>query len=320
MHQRLTRRQLAQIAIAGTAGVAIGTLANKTKAQQPNLAIVGMSSGPLNNTDTAAVPEVDSTEEDSTDLDSSTLARTSAASTNSELILQSLDVGTGQVQNLTTQALERGGSTSTLEVGERISDLTSLADGTLVGVINTISTSKKGASPTRLTFLGTSTTVTVSGLKKNELLESLLVLKDGSSIGLVARRKGTPPVDLVNVNVKTGEISKNKDFTLPANVRYSNLAQCPDGKIYTTSVGREGDTHLVLLDEGRRRPITVAQLRIKDIVWNNGLFSLACSSAGQLFALGAFWHETTKSVYTVNATTGEMTRLSSFDAARITVL
>ena len=320
MYQRLTRRQLAQIAIAGTAGIALGTLANKTEAQQP-AAIVGESSGALDSTDAAAVPEVDSTEEDSTDIDSAAIARTRAASTNRRLNLQSLDVGTGQVQNLTTQALERI-DTSIVEIGERISDLTSLADGTIVGVINTISSSNKGASPTRLTFLGNSpTTVTVSGLNRNEVLENVLVLNDGSAIGLVARRRGGQRVDIVNIDLKTGEISNNNDFVLPANVRYSNLTQCPDGKIYTTSVGREGDTYLVLLDAGQRRPITVAQLRIKNgSVWNNGLFSLTCSSAGELLALGAFWHETTKSVYSVDAKTGEMTRRSAFNATRITAL
>ena len=233
--------------------------------------------------------------------------------------MESLDTGSNQVQALTTPQLLQDATTPVLEVGEQLTGLTSLADGTLVLAITPVSTSKKGDNPTRLTFLGTpSKTLTVSGLKKQEALESLLLTNDGSLLGLVVKKNASPPVRLVDINPQTGEISSKDKVILPGNQQFSNLAQCPDGKIYTTSVERDGSTNLVQLDLAQKKPITQAQLRFNNTVWIGGLNSLVCSPEGQLFAFGARWHESPKYLHTVDVSTGVMTRLRAFDVAKVT--
>ena len=315
MNQKLTRRRFGQLAIASTATAAavLAAIANKTFAQASNLVIVGVRLGPPSTDD--ADTNLNSTTVDSTE------NSTTTASTAQELVLQSLDVGTGQVLTLTTSQVLQGGTTPILQVGEELSGLTSLADGTIVLAINPASTSNKGDTPTRLTFLGTSPkVVTVSELNKQEKIESFVRTNDVNRLlGLVVKKNGTPPVKLVNINVQTGAISNNNDFTLPANVRFSNLAQCPDGKLYMTAVGKQGETSLVQLDQAEKKPITLAQLSFNGEVWNNGLQSLVCSLGGQLIAFGARRYETPNYLHTVDVGNGVMTRLTQFDVAQITI-
>lgn len=318
MNQRLTRRRFGQVVIAGSAAAGLTYLANKTEAQTAqtaNLPVVGVDTGSITSTNNAATPEVNITE-----LDSTGAARTGAASTNQELVVESLDVVTGQVKDLTTPQLLQDGGTPILHSGEQVTGLTYLSDGRLVVAITPVSTSEKGDAPTRLTILGTSsTTVTVSGLNKQQKLESLVGTSQGGLLGLVVKKNGTPPVSLVDIDVKTGQISFTEKVILPSEQRFSNLAQCPDGKLYTTTVGKQGETNLVQLNLGQQKPITKAQLRFNGSPWNNGLNSLVCSKAGQLLALGARRYESPNNLYTVDPSNGIMTLLKPFDVARITI-
>lgn len=316
MNQRITRRRFGQLAIAGTAAGAIALLASKTFAQVSSIVFVGVRPGSpsTNNADT----NLDSSTVDSTD----DAASTTAASTAQELVRQSLDVGTQVVGPLATPQVLQDGTTPILQSDEELSGFTSLADGTLVLAITPVGTSNKGDTPTRLTFLRTSpTAVTVSGLTKQEKLESLVGTNDGRLLGLVVKKNGTPPAKLVNIDVNTGAISNNNDFTLPSNVRYSNLAQCPppDGKIYMTAVDRQGATSLVQLDPEQKKPITLAQLNVNGTVWNNGLQSLVCSTAGQLFAFGALRYQLPNNLYLLDPKTGAMTQPIPFDVAKVTL-
>lgn len=228
--------------------------------------------------------------------------------------VQSLNVATTAVQEL---------ATTNLEPGEKLTGLTSLANAerTLVQVISPVRAGQKQDAPTRLVFLGTSPkTLTVSGLKKQETLQSVLGLNDGSLIGLVIKKNGRPPVDLVTIDVNTGQISLLEKIKLPQTDRFSNLAQCPDGTIYTTAVGRLGETILVQLDLGQGKPNDLAKLNINGAVWNSGLSSLACSPAGQLFALGAPRYVTPNKLYSVDPKDGSMTLQKDFDVSKITIL
>lgn len=210
--------------------------------------------------------------------------------------------------------------TPLIEANETLSGLTSLSDGTLVVAATPVSTSTKQATLTRITFLGTPVkTLTVSGLKQNQQLGSLLGTIDGRLIGLVGKKNGTPPITLVDINLKTGEISSLTKIKFPNNERVSNLAQCPDGKLYTSLVGLNGDTTLVQLDSNQKNPIRLAQLKLNGQAWNNGLQSLVCSATGQLIAFGALRYETPNAVYSVDKKSGNMTRLQDFDAAQITL-
>ncbi|MEH2275071.1 MAG: hypothetical protein V7K40_09880 [Nostoc sp.] len=207
-----------------------------------------------------------------------------------------------------------------VEANETLSGFTSLSDGTLVVAVTPVSASRREKTPTRITFLSTPVkTLTVSGLKQTQQLGSLVGTNDGRLIGLVNKKNGTPPIKLVDIDLETGEISVISKVKLPNDERVSNLAESPDGKLYTSLVGPGGETTLVQLDSNQKNPIRLAQLKLNGKAWNNGLQSLVCSATGQLIAFGALRYETPNVVYSVDKNSGNMTRLQDFDAAQITL-
>jgi hypothetical protein len=229
-----------------------------------------------------------------------------------KILVQTLNATTGVVQDVTSVPIE---------AGEKLTGFTFLANRTLVlGISTVLGGKKKQQNATRLVFLGTPPkNLTVSGLKKEETLDSLLGLKDGSLIGLVIKKNGKPPVSVVSINTNSGQISRIDKIKLPQTDRFSNLAQCPNGTIYTTAVGRKGDTRLVQLDLGQGKVTPLAQLKLNNQLWNSGLSSLICSAGSQLLAFGAPRYVTPNNVYTVNPTNGAMTLLKKgFNVAKIT--
>ncbi|MBN3907210.1 MAG: hypothetical protein HWQ35_11790 [Nostoc sp. NMS1] len=312
MNHKLSRRQFGQLVLAGTVVSGLSYLTNKTLAQTPSLNsslnnIIGIGSSSIITTDKTVIPEVNTTE-----LDSTAPNNLSTDIKPVGLVLQSLTTGNNQ--------LLADKSTPLLEPNEILSGFTSLSDGTLVVAITPVTTSRRRATPTRITFLGTPVkTLIVSGLKQNQQLGSLLGTNDGRLIGLVGKKNGTPPIVLVDINLQTGEISSISKVRFPNDERVSNLAECPDGKLYTSLVGFNGDTTLVQLDSNQKKPIRLAQLKVDDKEWNNGLQSLVCSATGQLLAFGAMRYETPNAVYSVDKNTGNMTRLQDFNATQITV-
>lgn len=276
MSQKLTRRRFGQLAIAGTAGVALSTLAKKTSAQT-SLVINGVHA------------------DDGAKL---------------------LDVTQGRVLN-PRSALVSNQSRLTQQPRERLTGLSYLSDGTLIQSSNSITTEENKPKTSTITFFGNSPKkLTVLGLPANQTVESFVVTNNDSLLALIGQSNGAPPFRLANINRNTGQISFI-NFTLPANQRFGTLAQCPDGRIYAISLGRLGETSLVRLDLQQGEIINLAQLTYNGTVWDNGLRSLACSPAGQLFALGAIRYETTNSVYTVDPRTGVMTLLREFDVNNI---
>ncbi|MEH1967156.1 hypothetical protein [Nostoc sp.] len=306
MSYKLSRRKFGQLALAGTVVSGLSYLTNRALAETPSLNIVGIGSTPIITTDQTTIPEVNTTELDSTAPDN--------VSTDIKpvgLVLQSLITGKAQVL--------ADKSTPLLEPNEIVSGFTSLSDGTLVVAITPITTSRRQATPTRITFLGTPVkTLIVSGLKQNQQLGSLLGTNDGRLIGLVGKKNGTPPIRLVDIDLQTGEISSISKVKFPNDERVSNLAECPDGKLYTSLVGLNGDTTLVQLDSNQKKPIRLGQLKVNGQAWNNGLQSLVCSATGQLLAFGAMRYETPNAVYSVDKNSGNMTRLQDFDTTQIT--
>jgi hypothetical protein len=312
MNYKLSRRRFGQLAIAGTVASGISYLANKASAQTSsvNINIIGVSSGPIISDETAS-PEVNTTELDSTAPDN-----LSTASIPIGLVVQSLNTGRNNLQTLPISGLTK----ALLETNEAITGFTSLKDGTLVVAITPVSARKKEATPTRITLLSTPIkTLLISGLKKNEQLGSVLGTNDGRLIGLVGKKNGTPPIKLVAIDLQTGEISLIDKFKLPQNERVSNLAECPDGKLYTVLLGTDGDTTLVQLDPERKKPVILAQLKINGEAWNNGLESLLCSATGQLIAFGAMRYTSPNASYIVDRESGNMTRIQNFDATKITL-
>lgn len=290
MNQRLTRRRFGQLVLASTTVAALGYFEKKTSAQTANLDIISVS------------------------------AVAKAITAAEGIVVQSLDVALSQVETITLTE-DPDEDTAVLEIDEELTGLTSLGgDGTLVVCIAPVRTGKKENEPTRLVFAGKSPkTLTVSGLKKQDRLDSLLGANDGSLLGLVSKKNRQPPVNLVKISPNTGEISLIDKIKLPQTQRFSNLAQCPNGTIYTTAISRLGETSLVRLDLAQGKAISEVQLNFKGTVWNNGLSDLVCSEADQLFALGAPRYVTPNNLYTVNSRTGAMTLLRQYDANKITI-
>jgi hypothetical protein len=306
MNYKLSRRQFGQLALAGTVVSGLSYLTKKAFAETPSLDIVGITSTSIIS-DPTAIPEVNTTELDN---NPSNILPTDIKPVG--LVLQSLITAKAEVIADKTTPL--------LEPNEILSGFTSLSDGTLVVAITPVTTSRKQAALTRITFLGTPVkTLIVSGLKQNQQLGSLLGTIDGRLIGLVGKKNGTPPIALVDINLQTGEISSISKVKFPNDERASNLAECPDGKLYTSLVGFNGDTTLVQLDSNQKRPIRLGQLNVNGKAWNNGLQSLVCSATGQLLAFGAMRYETPNAVYSLDKNTGNMTRLQDFDVTQVAV-
>lgn len=283
MELKLSRRRFGQLAIASTATGAIGYLANKTFAQTPNLTLYGARS-------TSAIGQA---------------------------LIQTLNVTSPSIGNLTNL---------TLQPGEKLSGFTFLKDGTLVLSFSAVLLGKKKDIDTRLVFIGLSgvslkRSLSLSGLKKEETIDSLLGLRDGSLIALTIKKNGKPPVNLVKIDTSSGQVSLLDKIKLPQTDRFSNLAEGPNETIYTTAVGRLGETSLVQLDLGKGKPTPLAELNFENTTWNSGLSSLTYSPGGELFALGARRYETPKNVYNVNPSTGAMTlRAEKWNVSKIATL
>ncbi|MDZ8137385.1 MAG: hypothetical protein RM049_19125 [Nostoc sp. DedQUE04] len=307
MNYKLSRRRFGQLALAGTVVSGLSYLTKKALAETPSVNIVGIGSSPIVTIDQTAITEVNTTEL----VENTALNSVSTDIKPVGLVLQSLMTGKAQV--LTDK------STPLLEPNEILSGFTSLSDGTLVVAITPVAISRRQATFTRITFLGTPVrTLILSGLKPNQQLGSLLGTNDGRLIGLVGKKNGTPPIRLVDINLQTGEISSISKVKFLDDERISNLAECPDGILYSSVVGEYGETTLVQVDPNQKKPIRLGQLKLNGQAWNNGLQSLVCSATGQLLAFGAMRYETPNAVFIVDKNSGTMTRLQDFDSAQIT--
>lgn len=192
MNYKLSRRRFAQLAIIAGTGIAINQLTNKTFAQQ-NLLIVGLRLGPVINPSSVANLTLDSLNDDS--------EVASSAEISQEISFVSLNEVTGQSENLPLSPI-------TLPAGEEVTGFTAMSDGTMIVAITPVSNSKKDVNPTRIVILSTpNKSLTISGLKKQEKLGSLVGTSDGRLLGLVSRKDSKPPFKLVDINVQTGAIS-----------------------------------------------------------------------------------------------------------------
>ena len=304
MELKLTRRRFGQLAIAGTVVAVLGNFQRKVFSQisTPQLVVIGVRLGPIPS------PDVDTGLDDPMpDTDEINIAPSATVG----LILESLDIADAQPKPLPIPQI-------LLDSDDQVTGFTSLSDGTLVAAITPVPTKRKGGGPTRLIVGPSPTTVTISGLKKKELLESLVGTKDGRLLGLVVKKNGRPPVRLVEIDQKTGDFTSK--LKLPENQRFSNLAECPDGKLYTTGIGKDGKTSLLLLDLQKGALDFIAELKVDNTSWDNGLESLVCSPANQLFAFGALRYQYPNALYSVDQSSGAMMKLQDFDVIKITVV
>lgn len=302
MNYMLSRRRFVQLAIASGTGTALFQLTSKTIAQQ-KLLIVGLQIGPAINSSSVANLRLDSLDDDSD-------PTVTYPEITQQISFVSLNEVTGQAEKLSLAPV-------TLAAGEEVTGFTALTNGTMVVAITPASNSKKDVNPTRLVFLSTpnNQSVTISGLKKQEKLGSLVGTSDGRLLGLVSRKDNKPPFRLVDINIQSGAINASSRVKIPENDRLTNLAQCDDGNVYAIATDKSGDTSLVNLNSQQKTPITV-----NNQVWNNGFQSLICSSANQLFAFGTTRYESRQYLYVIDPQTGKLTLPKQFEANQIAVV
>jgi len=268
MSLMITRRRFGQLAIGSTAVAAIGYLANKTFAQTTDLLLYGLR------------------------VDSEGKLAVETLNPVSEVIQ---DVS----QNLTSKI-------DPLNPGDQVTGFTSLWDGTLVVCITPASDKgnkkQKDAEAPYLRYLGTSTKITISGLKdKKETIVDIVGTQDGKLLGLVAKRNGRPPIRIVSIG-RDGKISK--EDKVPGRQRVTNLAESSDGTIYTATVDDDGKP---TVDE---KKLTSDKKNL-----NNGLNSLVGDSSNKslFYVLAADRYETTRSVLRVNVSSDEDAKLLKED-------
>lgn len=337
MAVKLTRRQFNRLIIATTTIGGVGVYLSSVSAQtvKKSLVIVGVEHGDIvKNSQARIVYNIDATLpsvefpnieyvgdiatedytgiiEDYTKLPPST----TPASSIQAIVLQFLNLETRKItRRIVNQPI--------LSPGERLTGLTYLADGTLLVAITPDSASANGTQPTRFLILNKSSqTISVSGLKVDQALDSLLLLKSGSLIGLVTKKDGTGPAKIVDVNPNTGKVSFTNRISLPADRRFSCLAEAPDGTLYTSVFRANATTELLKLDLAQKTVTVVAQLFFDDhMLWYHGIQSLIFTPAGQLVALANLEYRLPNSVYRIQLDTGLMTKVTDLEASRATLL
>lgn len=345
-NHKLSRRRFFQLTIASSTVVGLGyatrTLAQQSKKETPTLAetgalttvLFGVLPGYPANTNQ---PKIDTTDNsqlivstDSSDgteefaasaTASSTVSSTAAVKPARELVLKSIDLNTDLTTNTERPATSTGitlnENADGLQPYKKVSSLASLSNGKIVVATNPTNVNKKG-NPTRITVSqsGSVKTLEVLGLKKQDVLESLAGTNTNQLFGLVVKVNGKGDARLVAIDINTGEVDYTEKVKLPGNQRFSTLTQCSDSIMYTTTTASSGVTSLVELDLNQKKPVPLAQLSLDGKPWISGLRSLACSGAGQLFALGSGRYETVNSLFLIDTKTGKMTKLREFDAVR----
>jgi hypothetical protein len=336
MAVKLTRRQFNGLIIATTTIGGLGVYLKSVSAQgaKKGLVIVGVEHGDIvKNSQTRAVYNIDASfasDDDSNTEYVSNIATedyaglvedytnlppsTTPASSIQAIVLQFLNLETKKV---TRQVVNQ----PILSPGERLTGLTYLSDGNLLVAITPDSASANGTEPTRFLILNQSSqTISVSGLKVDEALDSLLLLKSGSLIGLVTKKDGTGPAKIVDVDPKTGKVSFTNRISLPEDRRFSCLAEAADGTLYTSVFRANATTELLKLDLAQKKVTVVAKLTIDDMQWYHGIQSLIFTPAGQLVALANLEYRLPNSVYNIQLDTGVMTKVTDLEASRATLL
>ena len=117
-----------------------------------------------------------------------------------------------------------------------------------------------------------------------------------------------------------------KLFSLPADRRFSTLAEAPNGKLYTSVFRNNGSTELWTLDmSGGRRPAKCLKGLITasgctnptcpptpvNTTWYHGIQSLIVTPEGQLLAHGDLEYILPDSLYEIHVATGLMTEIAS---------
>jgi hypothetical protein len=297
MQLKLTRRQFGQFAIVSTTVAALGTVINKTLAQESNgTVILGIKTGLSNN----YAP----TNLDTDIIDPAEETQIREPSALQPIIVESLNVSTQEIQTVLTTA-------PILETCERLSGFASIK-GKLIAAASYTCTRKKKDKKVRLIDLNSLESVNISGLKNNEDLYQLMRLANGSLGGLVGKEKGKGFSRIVTIDLNTGKITDRSK--VPEQKRVTAVAESSGGSLYGINTNKLGEISLSQIGQEQS---TI--LKYRGIPLNDGSDGLVWTTSNELFALVAFRYESPKYVYRINRNTGEMERISGFDVAKITL-
>lgn len=330
---KLTRRQFSRSVLAGTvvSGLNLSGLSNlfaqaATPTEKPtdDVILVGVEHGPIVFNSGSHLNPHSHTIENYTTLPPST----TPVSALQGLTIQHLNVRTLHLKRTVI-------AEPLLSPSDCISGVTYLADGTLLVAINPDASSANGALSPRLLRLNekkSSGIVPVSGLSKDQGLDSVRLLRSGLLIGMVSKKDGTGPAHIVELNPMTGAVSFTHPVSLPADRRFSTLAEAPNGKLYTSVFRNDGTTELWTLDLTNKTAIFLIKLTTASrcsnqtcagfanmpgiVNWYHGIQSLIVTPAGQLLAQCNLEYVLPNSLYAINVGTGFMTEMVSFPVAR----
>ncbi|MGI2901896.1 hypothetical protein [Tolypothrix sp. VBCCA 56010] len=322
MNLRIRRRRFGQIAILSAALSAIGNFAGKTVAQQAESIIYGVSL-----TSSSSIINIGIKIGELIDVNISPAVTLISSDLVSGRDLATIQLPSINLNNLDT-LIETANKALYTEPSERLTALTPLADGSFV-IVSVAST--KTGNFNRIILIDAKSTrplraLRVSGFRRvNGTLESLVAIKENNFLGVVSLNEGTPPFDLVNLDLNSGKLNYSDDLPiLAANLRFSNLAQAPDGTIYATLLSSQGGTTLVQVDlenkaivSGRGKIIRLSELKYDGKPLENDLLSLAVSRSGEVFALANPTDEKINSLFSVDVKSGEMKFVRKFAADKI---
>jgi len=206
----------------------------------------------------------------------------------------------------------------------QLRDLLQLDDGR-IALLHTIPAAD-GSPLARLTIVGMPGQFaavhyqSVSGLDRFTTLTRLLVGWGARYYGLTGVQDDRPPYQLITFFVSTRDIVKLKAVDLPEQARYANLTQCPDGKIYGTSLAPQQDTRLVMLDPESAQVTDLSPVTLNQRTLPSDVMGLACDVNGRLYVLANPLRRATTSLFILDPGSGAMSWMAEFAANKIALV
>jgi hypothetical protein len=160
----------------------------------------------------------------------------------------------------------------------------------------------------------------VAGLDSPAMLSELLVAWSARYYALVSMPNDRSILGLATLQSGSRTLSITGTIELFPQARYANLTQCPDGRVFATSLAQEQDTRLVTLNLDSGQANALAPLTIEQRTLPSDVMSLACDVNGRLYALADPRRLGTASLFGVDPGTGVMTHIAAFPVHKIAFL
>jgi hypothetical protein len=163
-------------------------------------------------------------------------------------------------------------------------------------------------------------TQTVTGIDPAASLSQLLLGWGSRWYALIGTQRDRPPFSIGVLAAGAGGFSLVSTIALPAQARYANLTQCPDGSIYALSFAPQQDARLVRVqpDSGEVSQLTFVTFNTRRL--GQDALGTTCDAAGRLFVLADPTRAGTPSLFALDPASGTLTWLGWFPADRMTAV